>query len=44
MALAWAFVMPGRVQSTAIGSIALFGPPLVFMVAASLFFGKSFFQ
>jgi hypothetical protein len=31
------------VQSTTIGSLALFAPPAIFVIAASLLFGKSFF-
>jgi hypothetical protein len=42
MALIWVLVVPPFVRDDAGGSLALFGPPVLFAIAASLFFGRSF--
>jgi hypothetical protein len=42
MALTWVCVVPPFVRDGARGSLAVFGPPVMFAIAASLFFGRSF--
>lgn len=43
VALAWILVMPRYVRDGVCGSLTLFGPPVMLVIAASLCFGRSFF-